>query len=205
VRVPGRSTIVPEYGPLPGVVAGLMLLAAPAGAADVQQAQVDRSGGGYRVYFEVVMRGAPGALMDMLTDYERLAALSPAVRDIQVEAITPGEPGRIEVTLRPCVLMVFCKTMVKVSEVFIDRDAGRIEYDAVPGQGDFLEARERVSVSAEGDDHVRFSYRAELRPGFSVPPFIGPWLIRRQILNELRATSRNAERAMQRADQRNGR
>ncbi|MDH3639481.1 MAG: hypothetical protein OES09_13630 [Gammaproteobacteria bacterium] len=99
----------------------------------------------------------------------------------------------VKLLLRPCVWVVFCKNLRKVSVVY--EDGSEIVYHADPSVSDFLEARERLLVE---DDSTRpsstlLTYRARLIPKFVVPPLIGPWLIKRQIMRDLRITSGRVE------------
>ncbi len=168
-----------------------------AGAAEVVTARVDRAQDRYHVDFEVVIDGTVDRVLAIVADHAGLDELSPSVVSSRLLTGRSGSDSRIEVVLRPCVLIVFCKTITKVSDVQIEPDATRIRYDAVPGLGDFHEARETITLmqtTMDGAPRVRFTYSAVLDPAFYVPPLAGTWVIRRAIIRDLEDTTRRVER-----------
>lgn len=185
------------------LILGLVLgSAAPAARGlDVHDARVARTAGGYQVDFSVHLTGEAAALERLLTDYARFSELSPTI----VSSRTLGVRGhgektrrsaRVELTLRPCVLIVFCRTVVKVSDVFTDDSGRRMDFIAVPSLSDFHTARETVTfedIAQSEVPRVRFTYSAFLKPKFFVPPFVGPWLVRHHIVKDLKATSERVE------------
>lgn len=180
----------------------LLLAAAPAARAmQVVDARVTRSADRYEVEFTVLLDVAADGLASLLTHYERFTELSPTVTSSRIIR-GPGGDGsaaRLELKLHPCVLVFFCRTVVKVSDVFVHDGGRRLEFVAVPALSDFHEAREVVSFREEpgGEkERVRFTYSAGLKPKFYVPPLVGPWLVRHRVLEDLRTTSRRVERIL---------
>lgn len=174
-------------------------LVAGAGAAQVESAKVERDGAYYHVDFAVTLEGRVDRLRRLLTDYERLQELSTTMVESRLLRGRSGADARIEVVLRPCVLIVFCKTLTKVSDSTVEAGGERIRYDAVPGRGDFETASESIvmkQLSRAGAPAIHLRYTAVLRPAFSVPAFVGPWLIRRAILSDLEETSRRVEQRL---------
>lgn len=172
-----------------------------AGAAEVVTARVDRVADRYRVDFVVLIDGEPDRLREIITDYGRLQELSPSVVSSRLLSGRNGGDARVEVILRPCVLIIFCKKITKVSDAHVEADAARVQYITVPGLSDFRAGRETITMLNAGNKEtprVRFKYAAELKPDFYVPPFVGTWLIRRAIVDDLETTSRRVERLLQR-------
>lgn len=185
---------------IPVVVCVLIGLASTAGAAEVLTARVDRVEDRYHVDFVVIIDGAVEPLRELVTDYARLDQLSPTVVSSRVLTGRSGGDARVEVKLRPCVMLVLCKTITKVSDARVEPDTGQVRYMMVPGLGDFHQGRETITMtqaSTNGTPRVRFRYVAELHPDFYIPPVVGTWLIRRAIVNDLETTSRRVERLMQ--------
>lgn len=178
----------------------LLGLPGPADAGRILDAAVSHVDERYSVRFAVVLDGQRAKLAELLRDYGRLAALSPTVKRSRVIAGADGDrDARIELRLRPCVLVIFCKTLTKVSDVHVHDQGNSMTFVAVPALSDFREAREIISLtdaSTDAEPRVRFEYNASLEPKFNVPPFVGPWLIERQILRDLEVTTRNVERVL---------
>lgn len=180
----------------------LVGLSPTAGAAEIVDASVDRIDDRYHVEFVVMIEGEADRVHGIITDYAHLDELSPTVVESRLLGGRGGGDARIEVILRPCVLMVFCKTITKVSDAQVGPDMMRVRYVAVPGLGDFEEGRETITMTQEtieGTPIVRFSYSAVLKPGFYIPAFIGPWLVRRAIVDDLEASSRRMEQMLRRS------
>lgn len=183
------------------IVVGVLLgLAGPASAARILDAGVTFDDGQYEVRFVVVLDGERARLRQVLTDYPGMSKLSPTMtRSRVIHGAGAGRAARIELTFRPCVLLVFCKTLTKVSNVHIEDEGNMMTFVAVPELSHFHEAREAIAladVSVGDTARVRFTYSAVLRPKFNIPSLVGPWLIKRRILGDLEATTRNVERLM---------
>jgi len=180
------------------IICGALLgLAWPAGAARILNAEVTTDDERYDVAFAVTLEGEQHRLMALLRDYSNMAELSPTMTESRVVRAADGErPARVALTFEACVFVFFCKTLTKVSDVHTGSEGNTITYVAVPELSDFHEARETITLAAlpAGDTpRARFDYTAVLKPKFNVPPFVGPWLIRKRIIDDLEATARNAE------------
>lgn len=168
-------------------------------AVEVLEAGVERTADGYKVGFSVRLSGTVAGLRRLVTDYARFSELSPTVRSSRVIQRTGRDAARVELKLRPCVFVVLCRTVVKVSDASVDSSGQRLVFVAVPALSDFHEARETVTFeddSSNGIPLVRFTYSAVLKPKFFVPPVIGPWLVRNHIIKDLVTTSERAERIL---------
>lgn len=179
--------------------------ASPAGAVQILDTRVARVADGYEVDFAVRLDGEAAGLARVILDYPRFAELSPTVTSSRVIGVRGGrghrKETRIELKFRPCVLVVFCRTVTKVSDASVNDTGRRVVFVTVPSLSDFHEAREVITFEddAAGDGTgVRFMYSAFLRPKFFVPPFVGVWLVRSYIIKDLTTTSERVERILQR-------
>ena len=169
-------------------------LSAPLHAAEVVFAEVSYQAPAYKVSFDVVLEAAHGRVQGLVRDYANLSALSPTITHSEVLETKDGSIARVKLVLRPCVWFVFCKRMTKVTDIRVsDRD--EVIHVTVPELSDFHEARERLSIEPDTKEqtHTKMSYRARLVPKFLVPPIIGPWIIKRQIIKELTLSARRVE------------
>ena len=65
---------------------------------------------------------------------------------------------------------------------------GLIEALTVPALSDFRRGIYRWRLQSE-NGATRMQFTALLEPDFWVPPVIGPWLIKRKLLDEVRVTT----------------
>ena len=168
-----------------------LALAAPAAAATVLAAEVAHRAGRYTVHFEVRLDADAAAVRRLLTDYDHLERLSPVVG--KSERLAPGADGqpRVRVTMRSC-LLFFCRTVRKLESVAEYPD-GRLVVTVVPAESDYRYSRIEWRIQAEGG-RTRLSHRAEQEFSFSVPPFIGPLLVKARLRRELEMLARRLER-----------
>ncbi len=184
-----NRTTVSVYA-LSGLLVMVSLTADRALAFDVVFADVAHHDNIYEVSFRVRLEVSPEEVRRIVTDYANLPRLSPTIVSSRV---THDPEMTLTLSLRPCVWVVFCKTLRKVSTVREGRE--EIAYDANPQTSDFLQAAERLSITRDASNPrvAEVEYRARLEPKFSVPPLIGPWLIERQIIRDLEITSERLE------------
>lgn len=166
-------------------------VAAPsAWAAQIVSANVTKNGRVFDVDFVVLIEAPRDRILAIVTDYARLSELSPTVVDSRMISGSRGGRARVEVILRPCVWVVICRTLRKVTDASVSADG--VVHDTVAAISDFDHARETLAIFAHGSGS-RVVYRGSLAPKFFVPPLIGTWLIRNEILRDLRVTSRRVE------------
>ncbi len=151
----------------------------------------------YDVTFTVEIEAEPDQVWRIITDFANLARLSPTIIESTLlsQAAEVGS-ARVRIVLRPCVWIIFCKTVRKVTDATME---GRsVVHITVAELSDFLSARERMTVEpAARPRHSRVSYHAALVPKFFVPPLVGPYAIRKQILRDLTLTANRIEEMAQ--------
>ena len=76
-----------------------------------------------------------------------------------------------------------------------DADGGVLKAELLPHGGDFKAGRARWTVGAcpSAAPITCMDVRIELVPAFWVPPVLGPWVIRRKMVEEARRTSAGLE------------
>lgn len=173
-------------------VAALILAigTAPCIAYEIETLDVLHDDGRYTVNFSVQLAAPPEKVRALSTDFEHLAQLSDLVAESRVLAVN-GNVTRLKLVLRACVLF-FCKSVRRVEDVVAEAN-GDISTRALPAQSDFRSATERWRIQMEGNG-TRFVYHAELEPDFFIPPFIGPFIMRRVLERELRESAVRFER-----------
>ena len=149
-------------------------------AADVTSAMVTHVNGVYKVSFEVSINADPQRVREVVTDYDNLHALSGTV--VSSKVLT-RDGGRTRL-----------RTIRKVTDATVAKDGG-ILHRTIASESDFSFAEEHLTIHAGPENQgTRARYDAELVPKFFVPPLIGPWLVRRQIINDLTETANAVER-----------
>jgi len=178
-RHPSLLAIVSAVALLMGLVP-TRLLAAQSGPVVVV-----RDGRGFSITFDAVVDAPPQRVYEVLADYAKLGALSPAIIAMSVKAAPGGRGERVRSELKSCVWL-FCRKIVQVEDV-IEPDARTISARIVPGEGDFESGWCFWRVTAEGAG-TRLHYEASRVPAFWIPPLIGPWAIERTLRAQLESS-----------------
>ena len=170
----------------------LMVLTRSALAAEILNGDVDRKDGIFNVEYIAEVDVSPQVLADAILNYEEYVRLSPLVEEISFSQAATDFP-RVDVRLRICILYL-CRSVNKLTDVIV-RSPREFEFRGIDGEGDFEQSREitRVIEIDGNPNRSIFEYTAKLKPGFFVPPFIGSWIVGRQVAKELMGTLRRLE------------
>jgi hypothetical protein len=172
ILFPVRAAVIPL----------LVLASSPLRSAEFVEADVTHAEGRYRLRFEVQLAAEPAKVRRLLTDYDHLDRLSSLI--VKSRRLTDGPNGaaRVHQALHACVLFL-CRSAQRVLEVET-ADNGDILTRTDPSASDFEHGEETWQILAEGRG-TRLRYRASLTPTFFIPPFIGPWLLKGRLREEL--------------------
>lgn len=139
--------------------------------------------GEYTLQMNLLVSGEVQPVIDILTDFDHLDALSSAIESSTFLGTDSDGASLVHTVVSECVLF-FCKTMGRVEKVIIG-DNGRITAEVIPEQSDFSYGQSEWVISRLGDQ-VSIRYQARVMPKFSVPPGIGPLMIKYAMRRELR-------------------
>ena len=171
----------------------LLLLMAPlhAGSGEILDSSITVDAGHYRVFVSARIDAPPGVVFDTITDYPNLPAVTPSIRSVDVLQVQGQGRHRIETVTRVCIL-IFCKRVKQVQDVE-QGDGWQIEAVTLPELSDFRSGMARWRLMpVDGSTELYFIQVFE--PDFWVPAVIGPWMIERLLLKEVRATTAYIER-----------
>ena len=161
-----------------GFLAALLLLSAPAPAAELLSIDVEHEDGVYTMTSETRFDAPLVGVFDVLTDYEQFDRISSIYRESGfVEAADDGTP-RVFTEVRGCV-MFFCQTMRRTERLEND---GLLQIRTVlePDDSDFEFSEAEWSLrEEEGATFVVYTIR--MQPAFWVPPVIGPYMMKRKL------------------------
>lgn len=157
-------------------------------AAELKSIKVWVEDGRYHLISESLISAGQDALYAVLTDYEQFKKFTSAI--VASENVEPDEEGRPQfyTRMQGCVL-VYCQTFVRRGYLLLTP-----KYDitavADPETSDFEFSRERWRLVNEDGGTVMI-YEFELEPRFWIPPFVGPYLLKRALKSgSIRAVDR---------------
>ncbi len=182
----------------------LLLVSGAAGAAEMRSIDVQFEDGFYTLTSTVWFDAGIESTYEVFGSWDMSEGFSSAV--VEARDIEPGDDGRpgFFVRNRGCILM-FCKSLIRQGWVEHQRHT-TLRAVADPARSDFEVSNETWTfVEAEGGTMV--TYHLYMRPGFWVPPAIGPYLIKRKLrreggraLNRIEAFAQERDRTHARGD-----
>ncbi len=171
------------------VLSLVLLWPSVAAAGTIVASGVQHAGDRYTLFVTAHIEAPPRTVWRTITDYPRLAAINPAFETSEVLR-QDAKSARVRTRIRVCIL-VFCKSVVQVQDLHYPQPLD-IEATMVPGAGDFRAGMATWALSPAGSG-TRLQFREWFVPDFWVPPLIGPWLIRRKLVQEVEVTMAHIE------------
>jgi len=150
-----------------------------AGIAMATDADVGRTGSGFQIRATVEAAASVELCYAVLTDFDRLSDFIPGMLSSRI--VSPaGEP---------LLLRQVGRTKVAFSEYTFDVTLAvavdpprEITFRRVAGNLQRMEGGWRIAGDAA---RCRIDYRADIQPGFWVPPLVGPLIMRSQVARQL--------------------
>jgi ribosome-associated toxin RatA of RatAB toxin-antitoxin module len=157
----------------------LLPLLVVAGIATAADTVVDRIGPTFQIRATLDADASVALCYEVLTDFNRLADFVPGMQSSRIvsppgEALLLRQVGRTKVAFSE---YAFDVTLA----VSVDPPRG-ITFRRMAGSFERMEGGWRV----EGDmARCRIDYRADIEPGFWVPPLMGPLIMRSQVARQI--------------------
>lgn len=173
-------------------IIGISLLGCswPAAAAELTEIEVEYENDRYLLTSRTEFDASQAALYHVLTDYDLFIHFNSTFKKTENRpADDDGRPG-FYTRMDGCVL-IFCKSYIRAG--YLDL---KPEYDIVatidPEQSNFRYARERWHLIPYGDKTVLL-YEFEMEPDFWVPPYLGPFVVKKALKSGGARAVRNIE------------
>jgi uncharacterized protein YndB with AHSA1/START domain len=149
-------------------------------SATLKTVDVKRNRDRYQVVADTHLDAPPAAIYTVLTDFDhdRYQQIS----DIYKESsyLPPDSDGTplVYTRVEGC-LLLFCRSMRRVERLEVVKPRF-IRATALPERSDFKYSVAEWTLTPEGDG-TRVVYRMEMEPAFWLPPFVGPWFLKRTL------------------------
>ena len=149
--------------------------------ATLRNVDVSRRQDRYRVVADTHLDAPPQAIYKVLMDFDgdRYQRIS----DIYKESsyLPPDSDGTplVYTRVEGCLLR-YCRSMSRVERLEVVTPQF-IRSRTVPERSDFKYSLSEWTFEAEGDG-TRVTYLMEMEPNFWLPPFVGPWFLKRTLV-----------------------
>lgn len=155
-------------------------------AGEIKSASVEHEGNDYRLDLVMQVDAGREGIVALLMDHENYKQLSEIMIESGLVQDAPADKTRRRLVVETCIVF-FCFRVVMVEDIEQTSD-DRILASMVPEGSDFKYGRTEWLIEPLGPDRCEIDYSFHLQPDFWVPPAIGPFLIKRKMINEARET-----------------
>ena len=150
--------------------------------ATLKTVEVSRERGRYHVAADTHLDAPPSAIHKVLLDFDhdRYQLISEIYKESSY--LPPDSDGTplVYTRVEGC-LWVFCRSMRRVERLEVVTP-GFIRSRALPERSDFKYSMAEWTLEPEGDG-TRVLYRMDMEPDFWLPPFVGPWFLKKTLLH----------------------
>jgi hypothetical protein len=150
--------------------------------ATLRDIDVSRNAERYSVVAETHLDATPEAIYKVLLDFDgdRYQRISEIYKESSY--LPPDIDGTplVYTRVEGCLLR-FCRSMSRVERLEIVTPQF-IRSRTVPERSDFKYSLAEWTFAPEGNG-TRLTYRMEMEPNFWLPPFVGPWFLKRTLLH----------------------
>jgi hypothetical protein len=153
----------------------------PSLPATLRTVDVSRNRDRYRVVADTHLDAAPDAIYKVLLDFDddRYQRISEIYKESGYLPPDPDGTPLVYTLVEGC-LLGFCRSMRRVERLEIVTPEF-IRSRAIPERSDFRYSMAEWTFTAEGSG-TRVTYEMEMEPNFWLPPFVGPWFLKRTLL-----------------------
>ncbi len=147
------------------------------GIAQADEFDVRYEQGIYYLTAKFDVEASPVRVMAVLTDYENIANLSPAIKVSEIIATPDDTKTRIRTVVHDCVLF-FCKDITRVEDMLQDGN-NKLEAIVIPLLSDLRSGYASWELT-QNPSSTTVEYHAKVQPKFWVPPIIRSYVLTRK-------------------------
>ena len=165
---------------------GLLLLTPVAHANEIKIEVSKEENNTYVFHMQFVAQAAANRVHAIITDYNHLARLNPLIKQSRILPHDVEGVTRVELITEGC-MFFFCKKIVRVEEA-VEHDDLSIKTTFIPELSDFKSGQTQWTFTSVGERTV-VNYHASMIPDFWLPPFVGPYMLKKQLRSQLHYTA----------------
>jgi hypothetical protein len=156
--------------------------ACTAWAGKLRSIDVSKDSGRFHLIADTHLNAPPEAIRHVLLDFDHDAYQR--ISEVYKESgyLQPDSDGTpiVYTRVEGCVLF-FCRSLRRVERLEVATPT-MIRTETLPEQSDFKYAVSEWHLDPEGDG-TKLMYWMDLEPSFWLPPFVGPWFLKRTLLH----------------------
>lgn len=159
-------------------------------AGEIIQSRVSYKNGVYEAWLEMQIAAPSKIVYALFTDFNQLTQLSDSITHSRLVSGSSPE-YTVEIKSTNCALF-FCIKLKQLQHV-LELGDGHILVDDIKGKSDFKFSNTLWHIRTHKKG-TRVSFSTSLEPDFWLPPLLGPWIFKDQLIEETRAMIERLEK-----------
>lgn len=131
----------------------------------------------YYLNAEFIVDASQARVMAVLTDFENIADLNPAIIESELQDSIKQKGLRVKTVIKDCILF-FCKSITRVEDITKTGNE-KLEAFVLPMLSD-LRSGYAVWVLTQNPSGTMVKYDANMQPKFWIPPIIRSYLLKKK-------------------------
>ena len=141
------------------------------------EANVRYEGKTYFLSAEFNVDAAPARVMEVLTDFENIADLNPAIIESEIQGSSKADSVRVRTVVQDCILF-FCKSITRVEDITRSKNE-KLEAIVLPLLSDLRSGYAEWVLTQHMSDTI-VKYDASMQPKFWIPPIIRSYVLKKK-------------------------
>tara|TARA_B100000945_G_C20176545_1_gene500286 strand:- start:101 stop:625 length:525 start_codon:yes stop_codon:yes gene_type:complete len=159
-------------------------------SASLEKSIIEYKDNRFLYSFEALINASPQRVVARIHNFEQWYLLNDNISKSKVLETLSGNKIKRLLTLTQCIF-AFCFNLKFVEVVTVSRD--RLEMNIVAGEGSFSAGQAIWETVSEGADKTLIKVNATLAPDFWIPPVIGPLVLEKVFLKQIKKTIQTIE------------
>jgi len=173
----------------------LSLVPSPSLCADINSVEISREKNRYHLHANTTVYARVDNVRRIITDYENLTSIIPNLKES--ELLSKPENKRTTVSMLTEICVFFLCYNIRHVQTFHIIKNDILFSRIIPGMSNFKSGWMRWEIKKTDSDKIypvtQIILDMEMTPDFFVPPLIGPYQIKKKMLEITRATINNLE------------
>ena len=172
------------------ITLGLLISSMIVSSASLKKSSIEYKDKRFLYSFEAQINARHDRVLDKLHNFEQWDRLNRNISKSKVLETIPGNKIKRLLTLTQCIF-TFCFNLKFVEIVTLSKN--RLEMNVVAGEGNFSAGRAIWETVSEGTYKTLIRVNATLSPDFWIPPVVGPLVLEKVFLKQIRKTIETIE------------
>ena len=172
------------------ITLGLLISSMIVSSASLKKSSIEYKDKRFLYSFEAQINARHDRVLDKLHNFEQWDRLNRNISKSKVLETIPGNKIKRLLTLTQCIF-TFCFNLKFVEVVTLSKN--KLEMNIVAGEGNFSAGRAIWETVSEGTYKTLIRVNATLSPDFWIPPVVGPLVLEKVFLKQIRKTIETIE------------